>query len=210
MIKILVADDHAVVRRGLKQIIAEQADMVVAGEASTGHEALSEALSGDYDLILLDITMPGESGLELLKDLRRDKPDLRVLILTMHPEDQYAKRALKAGASGYLTKDSAPEKLVSAIRQVAVGGKYASASLVDALVSDLSGAARAPLHQLLSDREFEVMLFIASGKSTAEIAETLFLSRSTVHTYRDRLMRKLGMKSVAELVRYAIVNQLVS
>ena len=181
MIKILVADDHAVVRRGLKQIIAEQADMVVAGEASTGHEALSEALSGDYDLILLDITMPGESGLELLKDLRRDKPDLRVLILTMHPEDQYAKRALKAGASGYLTKDSAPEKLVSAIRQVAVGGKYASASLVDALVSDLSGAARAPLHQLLSDREFEVMLFIASGKSTAEIAETLFLPLSCVN-----------------------------
>ncbi len=184
--------------------------MVVAGEASTGHEALSEALSGDYDLVLLDISMPDMGGLELLKDLRSNKPDLRVLILTMHPEDQYARRALKAGASGYLTKDSAPENLVSAIRQVAAGGKYASPSLVEALVADVASAALVPSHRLLSDREFEVMLLIASGKSTGEIAETLFLSKSTVHTYRDRLMKKLGLNSIAELVRYAVVNELVS
>jgi len=208
VIKILVADDHAVVRQGIKQIIADQADMVVAGEASTGQEVVSQALSGDYDLVLLDITMPGGGGLESLKDLRRGKPDLPVLMLTIHPEDQYARRALKAGASGYLTKDSAPENLVSAIRHVAAGGKYASASLVEALVSDLASGADMPLHQLLSDREFEVMIHIASGKSTKEIAEELFLTRSTVHTYRDRLMKKLGMNNVAELVRYAVVNGL--
>ena len=210
MIRILVADDHAVVRQGLKQIIADQADMIVAGEASTGDGTFSEAMSGDYDLVLLDISMPGGGGLEALKNLHRGKPDLRVLMLTMHPEDQYAIRALKAGASGYLTKDSAPENLVSAIRQVAAGGKYASPSLVEALVADLSSAAEAPLHQLLSDREFEVMILIASGKSTSEIAETLFLSGSTVHTYRDRLMKKLGLNGIAELVRYAVVNGLVS
>lgn len=210
MIRILVADDHAVVRQGLKQIIADQADMIVAGEASTGDGTFSEAMSGDYDLVLLDISMPGGGGLEALKNLHRGKPDLRVLMLTMHPEDQYAIRALKAGASGYLTKDSAPENLVSAIRQVAAGGKYASPSLVEALVADLSSAAEAPLHQLLSDREFEVMILIASGKSTSEIAETLFLSGSTVHTYRDRLMKKLGLNGIAELVRYAVVNGLVN
>jgi len=170
MISMLIADDHAIIREGVKQIIADAHDIVVADEASNGGEALSQALKKNYDVVILDITMPDSSGLDVLKELKSIKPNLKVLILSMHPEEQYAIRALRAGASGYLTKDSMPGELIAAIRRVALDRKYVSSSLAEKLASELETGAKHPIHQALSDREYEVMLMIASGKRIIGIA----------------------------------------
>ena len=210
MIRILVADDHAVVRNGLKQIVGDTPDMVIAAEASNGQEALNKALKDDYDVVLLDITMPDRSGLDILKEIKSQKPELPVLILSMHPEEQYAVRALKAGAAGYLTKESAPEELVRAMRRVSVGGKYITSSLAEKLASLLETGVEKPLSQALSDREYQVLCMIASGKRVKQIADELLLSVKTISTYRSRVLRKMKMNNNVELTRYAIQNRLVS
>ncbi len=210
MIRILVADDHAIVRDGLKQIVSDTSDMVVAAEASNGREALNKALEGDYDVVLLDITMPDRSGLDILKEIKSQKPELPVLILSIHPEEQYAVRALKAGAAGYLTKESAPEELIRAMRRVSGGGKYVTSSLAEKLASVLKTGAEKPLHQALSDREYQILCMIASGKRVKQIANELLLSTKTISTYRSRILRKMNMNNNIELTRYAIQNQLVS
>jgi two-component system invasion response regulator UvrY len=209
MIRILVADDHPIVRQGLKQIIADSPDMVVAGEASDGQEVLEQVRKNHYDVILLDITMPDRSGLDILEQLKSEKPGLVFLILSVHPEQQYAVRALKAGASGYLTKDRAPEELINAVRAVASGKKYLSSSLVQVLASELGKATEKLLHQTLSNREYSILLLIASGSTKRGIAQRLSLSPKTVSTYRSRILKKMGLNSDAELVRYAIENQLL-
>jgi DNA-binding NarL/FixJ family response regulator len=209
MIKILIADDHPVVRKGLKEIIQAIPDMTVSGEASNEQEVLENVRKIDFDVVLLDISMPGKSGLDVLKELKRGKPELPVLILSIHPEEQYAVRVLKAGASGYLTKDSAPDELITAILKVSRGKKYISASLAEKLAYDLEIGAEKPLHETLSDREYEVMCLIASGKTIKEIAEELYLSVKTISTYRARILEKMNMKSSAELTHYAIKLGLV-
>jgi len=209
MLKILIADDHAIVRQGLKQIVAETRDMVVAGEASNGQELFNKLKEDDYDVIVLDITMPGRSGMDVLRQLRSERPRLPVLILSVHSEEQYALRALRAGASGYLTKESAPDELVVAIRKVSLGGKYISSSLAEKLAFELEvGREQAP-HETLSDREYQVMCMIASGKTVTEIAQELYLSEKTISTYRTRILEKMQMKNNAELTYYAIKNGLV-
>ena len=209
MIKILIADDHIIVRRGLKQIVAEFPDMIVAGEASNFQEVLDKVDKKDFDVVVLDITLPGRSGMDVLKQLKSQDSKLPVLVLSMHPEEQYAVRALRAGASGYLTKESAPDELIAAIRKVATGGKYISPSLAEKLAFELdTGTAKSP-HEALSDREYQVLCMIASGKTVKEIAEELILSVKTISTYRTRLLEKMGMKSNAELTHYAIKNRLV-
>ena len=209
MIKVCVVDDHAVVREGLKRIISENPGMAVTAEAGDGHEALKVIQSEPCDVVLLDITMPNKSGLDVLKQLHLDRPKLPVLVLSMHAEDQYAVRVLRAGAAGYLTKESAPAKLVQAIRKVVRGGKYVSATLAEKLVYDLdSDSSKAP-HEVLSDREYQVLCLIASGKTVTTIAEELALSVKTISTYRVRILEKLNMKNNAELTRYAIKEGLV-
>jgi two-component system invasion response regulator UvrY len=208
-IKILIADDHTIVREGLKQIVLETPDMVVADEAITGHEVLDKALKNDYDVVVLDITMPGISGLDVLKQMKKQKPKLSILVLTMHPEEQYAVRALKSGASGYLTKESASEELIHAIRQISSGRKYITSSLAEKLAFGIEKDAEKPLHETLSDREYQVFCMIASGKTVKEISESLFLSAKTVSTYRARILEKMNMKNNAELTRYAIKHGLV-
>ncbi len=209
MIKILVADDHTIVREGLKQIVGEVDDMAVADEAGNGQEALSKIREGEYDVVLLDISMPGRSGLEILKDIRAERPKLPVLILSMHSEEQYAIRALRAGASGYLTKASAPDELIGAIRKVSRGRKYVTASLAEKLALELDADTRKPPHETLSDREYQVMLMLAAGKSVTEIADELCLSVKTISTYRSRILEKMNMKKNAELTLYAVQNHLV-
>ena len=209
MLKILIADDHPVFRRGVRQIIAETQDMVVADEASNGFEVLKKIREDDYDVVLLDISMPGESGVDVLKQLRNEKPRLPVLMLTMHPEEQYAVRVLKAGASGYLTKESAPDELVAAIRKVSKGRKYVSSVLAEKLATIVQKSDKELPHENLSDREYQVMCMIASGKTVTEIAKELSLSVNTVSTYRSRILDKMKMKSNPELTHYAIKNQLV-
>lgn len=209
MIKILVADDHPIVRQGLKQILSEYPDMTVADEAGNGKEVLSKIAKKDYDIVLLDISMPGRNGLDILKELKTKKPKLPVLVLSIYPEDQYAVRVLKLGAAGYLTKESVPEELVAAIRKVARGRKYVSNYLAEKLASDLEINAEKPLHENLSDREYQVMFMIASGKRLKEISEELSLSIKTISTYRSRIMDKMKMKNNAELIRYALQNSLV-
>ena len=209
MIKILIADDHPVVRKGLKEIIEETPDMVVGGEASNGQEVLENVRKSDYDVVLLDISMPGRSGLEILKELKSEKPELSVLILSIHPEEQYAVRALKAGASGYLTKESAQDELIAAIRKASTGRKYISSSLAEKLAFYLEIDTEKPLHETLSDREYEVMCMIASGKTIKEIAEELFLSVKTISTYRSRILEEMRMKSNVELTHYALKHGLV-
>lgn len=209
MIRILVADDHAVVREGVKQILANLEDISVGGEAESGPEVIAMLGRGDYDLVLLDISMPGRSGLEVLEDIKSIRPKLPVLILSMHPEEQYAVRALRAGAAGYLTKASAPQELIGAIRKAAQGGKYVTASLAEKLALQLDVDAEKPRHETLSNREYQIMLMIAGGKSVSEIAEELALSVKTVSTYRSRIMEKMGMKKNAELTLYAVNNQLL-
>jgi two-component system invasion response regulator UvrY len=209
MIKILIADDHAVVREGLKQILSESPTMTVTAEASTGQEVLNMIGKKEIDLVVLDIAMPGRGGLDILKEIKNQKPKLPVLILSMYPEDQYAVRVLKAGASGYLTKESAPDELIKAIRQITQGKKYVSPSLAEKLALDLEISSEKPPHEALSDREFQVMCLIASGKTLKEIAEELSLSIKTISTYRTRILEKMNMKSNAELTHYAIKNRVV-
>jgi two-component system invasion response regulator UvrY len=209
VLRILITDDHPVFRRGLKQIIEEASDLIVAGEAANGAEALRKARTGDYDVVLLDITMPVKNGVDVLSQLKHDRPALPVLMLSMHPEEQYAVRALRAGASGYLTKESAPEELVAAIRKVSAGGKYVSASLAEHLASIVQSAGESLPHETLSRREYQVMCLIAAGKTVSEVARELSLSVKTVSTYRARILEKLQMKNNAELMRYATQNQLV-
>lgn len=209
MIRTFIADDHTIVRRGLRQIVAETSDIVITGEASTGKEAIQDILKDNYDVVLLDITMPDINGLDILKELKRKRPDIRILILSMHPEEQFAIRALKAGAAGYLTKDSAPSELVGAIYKVAKGGKYISATLGEKLASQLTDDTGKEPHETLTDREYQIMQLIARGKSIQEIAGELFLSTSTVYTYRTRILRKLQVKSNAALIRYATDNNLL-
>ncbi len=207
--RVLIADDHAVVRRGLKEIIAETPDMVVAGEAASGEEVLERLKEGEYDLLVLDITMPGRNGLDILKELKTEWPDLPVLILSIHPEEQYAVRALKSGASGYLTKESAPEELITALRKVSEGRKYISASLAERLLRTSAADQKKPLHERLSNREYQVMCLIASGKTVKEIAEELSLSVKTISTYRNRILEKMNMKNNAEIIHYALKYRLV-
>ena len=209
MIKILIADDHPIVRKGLKEIIEVTPDMMVGDEASNGQEALEKVRKSDFDVVLLDISMPGRSGLDILKELKSEKPELSVLILSMHPEEQYAVRVLKAGASGYLTKESAPKELIAAIKKASTGRKYVSSSLAEKLALYLDIDDGRPLHETLSDREYEVMRMIASGKTITEIAGKLFLSIKTISTYRSRILEKMRMKSNAELIHYALKNRLV-
>lgn len=209
MIKILIADDHAIFRHGLRQILEENHDMFVGGEASSGSDVLDQVWRHDFDLLLLDINMPGMSGLEALKQLRAQKPKLKVLVLSMYPEEQYAIRALKAGAAGYITKASASEELIEAIRKVSQGGKYVSASLAEKLLFDFEADSDRPLHELLSDREYEVLCMIASGKTVSQIAEELCLSVKTVSTHRVRILEKMRMKNNAELTNYALKQNLI-
>jgi len=209
MKKVLVADDHAVVREGIKQIIAETADMVVAGEAADGWEVLEKARGGDYDVVVLDISMPGKGGIEILKELKRERPGVPVLILSMHPEEQYALRAIRAGASGYVTKESAPDELVAAIRKVLRGSKYITSALAERLVLDIEVGSEESLHQKLSDRELQVLCLLAEGKTVNKIGRELYLSAKTISTYRSRILQKMGMKRNAELIRYAIKHGLV-
>ena len=209
MIRILVADDHAIVREGLKQILADVSDMTVCDEAASGAETLAKIRKREYDVVLLDISMPGRSGLEILKDIKTEHPKQPVLILSMHAEEQYAVRALRAGASGYLTKASAPDELIGAIRKVSYGRKYVSASLAEKLAFALDIDTKNPPHETLSDREYQVMLMIASGKSVKEIAAELCLSVKTISTYRTRVMEKMNMKKNAELTLYAVRNRLM-
>jgi two-component system invasion response regulator UvrY len=209
MIRVLIADDHPIVRQGLRQILSEIPDMVVAGEAVNGQEALDQVRAGGWDVLVLDITMPDRSGLDILRELRYQQPDLPVLVLSIHAEEQFAVRLLKAGASGYLTKENAPDELVKAIRKVVDGGKYISQSLAESLAFSLDVASDRPRHETLSDREFQVMQLMATGKTLTEIAEELSLSAKTVSTYRSRLLEKMNLKTNADIVRYAIENGLV-
>ena len=209
MIKVLVADDHAIVRQGLKLILTEEFNFLVFGEARNSQEVLEQIDKQDWDIVVLDITMPGRNGLEVLKELKRIKPELPVLVLSVHPENQFAVRVLKAGAAGYMTKENAPEELVKAIRKVLSGGKYVSTSLAEKLAFDLEVNTERPIHETLSDREYQVLCMIASGKTVKEIAEDLSLSVKTVSTYRTRVLEKLKMKTNAELTHYAIKNGLV-
>jgi two-component system invasion response regulator UvrY len=209
VIRILISDDHAIVREGIKQILADTDDLVVAGEATNGHEVIEHVRREDWGMVLLDLAMPGKDGLETLKEIKREKPKLPVLVLSIYPEEQYAVRALKAGASGYLTKESAPEELIAAIRKVSQGGKYISASLAEKLASHLELDSDKPVHDTLSDREYQVMLMIASGKTVKEIADDMCLSVKTVSTYRVRALSKMGMKNNSEFTYYAIKYGLI-
>jgi DNA-binding NarL/FixJ family response regulator len=209
MIKVLIADDHPIVRQGLRQILAGTADMEVAGEAVNSQEALDQVRVGGWDVLVLDMTMPGRSGFDILKELKHEQPHLPVLVLSIHAEEQLAVRVLKAGASGYLTKENAPDELVKAIRRVVSGGRYISPSLAETLAFGLVAASDRPRHETLSDREFQVMQSMAKGKTLTEIAEALSLSAKTVSTYRARLLEKLNLKTNAELMRYAIEHELI-
>jgi two-component system invasion response regulator UvrY len=208
-IRVLIADDHAIVREGLKQILADTANIVVEGEADNGLSAVQLVRGCDSNVLLLDISMPDRSGIEVLKQIRKEKPALAVLMLSMHREDQYAVRALKAGASGYLNKQSAPAELVNAIRQVASGRKYISPELAQQLANQVSDDRDEVLHESLSDREFQTLTMIASGMAVSEIAAELTLSVKTVSMYRSRLLAKMRLRHNAELTHYAIKHKLV-
>ena len=209
MIRVLIADDHAVVRQGLKQILRDTREMVVAGEAVNGQEVLEKVRAEAWDVVILDISMPGHSGLDILKELKCERPKLPVLVLSMYSEDQFAMRVLKAGASGYLTKDSAPDELVKAIRKVVSGGKYVSPFLAEKLAFEIGMDSSKLPHETLSDREFQVLRMIATGKAVKEIAAELSLSVKTISTYRARLLQKMNLTTNAELIHYAIQNRLI-
>jgi DNA-binding NarL/FixJ family response regulator len=209
VIRVLLADDHAIVRAGLKEILADTGDITVAGEATNGQEVMDCVRGGDYDVAVLDMSMPGRSGIELIKQVKDAKPKLRILVLTMHSEEQYAVRALKAGASGFLTKEAAAEQLVAAIRRIAGGGAYVSPETVERLVLDTGPQAAAAPHTLLSDREFQVLQMIAGGRTVGEIAKTLSLSVKTVSTHKTRILNKMGLANQAELIRYALEHKLL-
>ena len=209
MIKILVVDDHRVVRDGLKRILVDTPDMVVADEASNGEEVINKVGNNDYDLVLLDISLPGRDGLDVLKQLKCTNPKIPILILSMYPEEHYAVRSLRAGASGYLTKQSSSDELIGAIRKVAQGRRYITPSLAEKLAFELGVDVRKLPHERLSDREYQVMCMIGSGKTVKEIAETLSLSIRTISTHRAHILNKMEMKNNAQLTYYAIKNALV-
>lgn len=209
MIRVLVADDHPVVRSGIKDILADLPDIAIAGEAENGHEALDKVRNESVDVVLLDISMPGKSGIDVLHRIRRERPDVHVLVLSIYAEDQYAIRLLRAGASGYMTKESAPDQLVTAIRDVAKGKKHVSPHMADILVDEVLGSGERPLHETLSDREYQIFCLLAAGNTVSEIARDLALSVKTVSTYRTRILEKMDMTKNAELTYYAVKNQLV-
>lgn len=207
MIRLLIADDHNIFRDGLKRIFADTADIQVGAETGNGNEALELMRKEDWDVVLLDINMPGKSGLDALKQIKKEKPQLPVLMLSMYPEEQYAVRTIKLGAAGYLSKDADADELIMAIRKAAAGGRYASNTLADHLLQSLYGNGQ-QLHTTLSDREYLVYRHIVAGKSLTEIAQTLALSIKTISTYRTRLLEKMDMSSNADLIRYALEYQL--
>jgi len=209
MIRVLIADDHAILRRGLREILMRELEGAVCGEAKDATEVMVRIQQSEWDLAILDITMPGRSGLDVLNDLKVARPKMPVLVLSMHAEDQYAKRVLRAGAAGYMNKESAPEELIKAVRKVLAGGRYVSAALAENLVSDLSQESKRPIHESLSNREFEVLRMFASGKTVGQIAEELRLGVTTVSTYRARILEKMHMLTTAELIRYALHNGIV-
>jgi two-component system invasion response regulator UvrY len=208
-LRILIVDDHPIVRLGLKQTLADAAEIGEIGEAATPQQALDLIRHREWDAVVLDIGLPGRGGLEVLKDIKDELPRLPVLILSMHSEDQFAVRAIRAGAAGYLTKAAAPENLVDAIRKVASGGRYIGPELAERLATELTIDAARPLHASLSDREFDVLRFIASGQTVGDIADRLSLSVKTVSTYRARVLEKMRMKNNAELMQYALTNHLL-
>jgi DNA-binding NarL/FixJ family response regulator len=209
VIKVLIADDHAILRRGLKEILVRSLDGVMCGEAEDAEQVLTEVQNQTWDLVILDISMPGRSGLDILSDLQRTQPKVPVLVLSMYAEGQYGKRVLKAGASGYMNKESAPEELIKAMQKVLAGGRYVSPVLAEELAAALRQDAERPLHETLSRREFEILRMIASGKTVSQIAGELHLSATTVSTYRTRILGKMKLANSAELIRYALQNRLV-
>lgn len=209
MIRILIADDHAIVRRGIRQLLAEVPEITQIGEAQNAQEVSTLLRTQRWELVMLDLALPDKNGLEVLKDIKREYPKLPVLILSMHPEDLYALRLLKAGAVGYLTKESAPDELLTAIRKVLNGGRYISSQLAEQLVFDLNTDSDRPLHESLSDREYQVLCLIASGKTISEVADHLAISVKTASTYRARILEKMRMRTNAELTHYAIQEKLI-
>ncbi|HMA86133.1 MAG TPA: response regulator transcription factor [Desulfosalsimonadaceae bacterium] len=210
MVNVFIADDHAVVRQGLKQIISEVSDMQVLGESDNGFEVIDHVKANNYDMVILDITMPGPNILDLVKQIHQISPQMPILVLSIHPEEQYAVRVLRSGASGYLTKESAPEELVNAIRKVAKGGKYVSAALAEKLLFTLGTDQEKLPHDNLSDREYQSLCMIAAGKTVKAIAQDLNLSEKTISTYRSRVLQKMGMKNNAEITHYAFKYGLVN
>ena len=206
--RVLIVDDHAVVREGLKRFLADTADLEIAGEAKDGRQALALVREQSWDLVLLDISMPDRNGLEVLKEIKRESPDLPVLIFSMFSEDEYALTSLETGASGFLTKESAPDQIIGAIRRVAQGGKYVSSDLAEKLFAQSRSQREPPMHELLSKREFEILLSISRGESLTRIGERLHLSVKTVSTYRARIVEKLGLRTNAELTRYVVEHRL--
>ena len=209
MIEVLVVDDHAIIRKGLKQILDDTDDIRVTGEADCGMQAIKMAQAGSYDIVLLDISLPDKHGIEVLKQLKLNHPQLSVLMLSMHAEDQYAVRSMKTGASGYLNKQSAPVQLVDAIRQVGKGKKYISNELAQQLAAGVSEGFQELLHQTLSNREYQTLCLLASGKKLSEMAEIMALSTKTVSVYRARLLDKMKLKTNAEAIHYAVINHLL-
>jgi len=209
VIQVLLADDHAIVRAGLKELLEDTGEIKVAGEATNGQEVMAQIRARSFDVAVLDMTMPGRSGIELIKQVKDEKPKLRILVLTMHSEEQYAVRALKAGASGYLTKEAAADQLVAAIRRIAGGGAYVSPETAERLALAAAPRAEAAPHTLLSDREFQVLRMIAGGRTVGEIAKRLSLSVKTVSTHKTRILQKMGLGNQAELIRYALEHKLL-
>ncbi|SEN21772.1 response regulator [Nitrosomonas marina] len=209
MIQVMIADDHAIVRQGLKQILNETSDIRVTSEAETGFQAIKIARLHDFDVALLDISLPDRNGIDVLKQIKKDKPNSAILVLSMHNEHEFALRALKAGAAGYLNKQSAPAQLVTAIRQVASGDKYVSQALAQELANAVNSKSDQPLYTILSDREYQTLCLIASGKTLSDISAEMFLSPKTVSVYRSRILEKLKLNNNSELIRYAIKNRLV-
>jgi two-component system, NarL family, invasion response regulator UvrY len=209
MLRVLITDDHGLIRRGLRQVLQEGLGSVTVGEAENANEALDKIMAEPWDVVVMDITMPGRSGLDILRDIKLARPDLPILILSMHPEAQFAARVLKAGASGFVPKESAPDELIKAVRKVIAGGRYVTQAFAEKMAFDLATRGDKPLHEALSDREFQVLRLIASGKAVSQIAEQLKLSVKTVSTYRSRLLEKLRLQNNAELTHYGIAHRLV-
>jgi DNA-binding NarL/FixJ family response regulator len=207
--RVFIADDHAIVREGLRRILAGSDDLQVTGEANDGHGVLAAVRNGGFDVLLLDLSMPGRGGIDLVRQVKAERPELRVLVLSMHDEQQYAVRAIRAGASGYLTKDTAPGQLVSAIRRIASGGLFITPAVAEALALGLQAPGDELPHKRLTDREYEVFLRLAAGESVSAIAETLHLSVKTVSTHKTNILEKMNLASLADLVRYAVVNKLL-
>ena len=208
MIRVVIADDHTIVREGLKELLSNAGDIEVVAEAVDGHEALTRARTVDFDVLVLDMSMPGKSGMELIRQVKSEHPKLRIVVLTMHQENQYAVRAIRAGASGYLTKESAAAQLVAAIRKIAAGGAFIRAEVAERLALDAMPHAEGPLHAALSDREYQVFRLLVTGRTVSDIAEQLHLSAKTISTHKARLMEKLQVDNNAALVRYAVSHRL--